>query len=78
MFKSVVYDNVEIFAYANIMYKKYTESKEINCPYMLDGLIFQPSVQEYITNVKESKYLDYKWKPPFKNSIDFFIEFESF
>jgi hypothetical protein len=66
----------EIFAYASSMYKKYTESQDIKCPYLLDGLIFQPLDQEYITSTRDSKYLDYKWKPPHHNSIDFFIEFE--
>lgn len=66
----------ELFAYANLMYKMYSENKEVNCPYMLDGLIFQPTDQEYITNTKESKFLDFKWKPPTQNSIDFYIEFE--
>ena len=66
----------ELYAYASVMYKKYTEDKEFNCPYNLDGLIFQPLEQEYVTSVRDSKYLDYKWKPPQKNSVDFFIQFE--
>lgn len=66
----------EIFAYASLMYKLYTEDKNIKTPYLLDGLVFQPMEQQYITNVKESKYNDFKWKPPVKNSVDFFVEFE--
>lgn len=65
----------EIFAYADLIYKQYTENKDIKCPYFLDGLIFQPLEQEYIANLKDSKYIDYKWKPPTKNSIDFYIEY---
>jgi len=66
----------EIFAYATMMYQQYTENKTVNCPYLLDGLVFQPLEQEYITSVRDSKYLEYKWKPPQKNSVDFFIQFE--
>jgi SAM-dependent methyltransferase len=66
----------EIFSYAEMMWKDYTENSEIACPYILDGLIFQPLDQQYITNQRESKLFEYKWKPPQKNSIDFYIQFE--
>jgi len=65
----------EIFAYSFLMYNKYTVSKEMNCPYLLDGLIYQPLDQDYNTSASTSKYADYKWKPPQQNSIDFFIQF---
>lgn len=63
----------EIFAYSGLMYNKYTASKDVACPYLLDGLIYQPINQAYVTS--KSSYLDYKWKPPTKNSIDFYVEF---
>lgn len=66
----------EIFAYSCLMYNSFTTNAEIHCPYFLDGLIYQPLDQAYITNVNESRYSDFKWKPPEKNSIDFYIEFE--
>jgi hypothetical protein len=66
----------EIFAYAEDMWKSYTEDTDINCPYLLDGLIFQPLEQTYVTSQRDSKLFEYKWKPPTKNSIDFFIQFE--
>lgn len=66
----------EIFAYASTMWECFTEDPNVKCPYILDGLIFQAMEQAYITNVKESKLHDYKWKPQDKNSIDFYIEFE--
>ena len=66
----------EIFAYATTVWNSYTKNAEIKCPYLLDGLIFQPLEQSYVSNSKESRMQDYKWKPPEKNSVDFYIEFE--
>ncbi|AYV78765.1 MAG: mRNA capping enzyme [Edafosvirus sp.] len=66
----------EIFKYSFLMWNKYVFDKEINCPYHLDGLIYHPLNQEYTTSVRESRFSEYKWKPPEKNSIDFFIQFE--
>lgn len=66
----------EIFAYACLMYNAFTTNANIKCPYFLDGLIFQPLDQAYVTNINESRYSDFKWKPPEKNSIDFYVEFE--
>jgi SAM-dependent methyltransferase len=65
----------EIFAYASAMWSVYTESSL--CPYLLDGLILQPLVQPYITNVNEINHFDFKWKTPQSNSFDFYIEFET-
>ena len=66
----------EIFAFAEDMWKSYTEDSTVACPYMLDGLIFQPLNQPYVTSQRDSKLFEYKWKPPTKNSIDFYIQFE--
>jgi hypothetical protein len=66
----------EIYAFAEDMWKAYTEDSQVNCPYLLDGLIFQPLNQVYVTSQRESKLFEYKWKPPTKNSIDFYIQFE--
>ena len=66
----------EIFAYAKLMWNKYVYDKNTKCPYILDGLIFQPLEQKYITKKKDIKYFEYKWKPEDKNSIDFYITFE--
>lgn len=65
----------EIHAYANLIYNSYVKNPDIKCPYHLDGLIFQPAEQAYLIG-KESRYADLKWKPPEKNSIDFYVEFE--
>ena len=66
----------EVFVYAKLMWDKYVYDKNTKCPYLLDGLIFQPLEQKYITILKDIKYFEYKWKPEDKNSIDFFITFE--
>ena len=65
----------EIYSYSSLIWRLYTNDPEIKCPYVLDGLIYQPNEQAYVVNKKESKYDDFKWKPPGKNSIDFYIEY---
>lgn len=72
---SGIKDN-EIFTYSYFMWNLYTTSTELKCPYLLDGLIYQPLEQKYVVEKEKIKYFDYKWKPPQKNSIDFYIEFE--
>lgn len=66
----------EIFKYSKLIWEKYVYDKTINCPYSLDGLIYHPLEQKYVTSTKESKFVEYKWKPPEKNSIDFYVLFE--
>lgn len=66
----------EIFDYSVEYWKRYSEDSNVKFPYLLDGLVYQPLEQNYVTNPNESKYQDYKWKPPYKNSIDFYIEFK--
>lgn len=63
----------EIFQYSKLIWEGYTLMKNINCPYILDGLIYQPLQQSYIT--VNSKYNDFKWKPENKNSIDFYVTY---
>lgn len=66
----------EIFKYSELLWKKYIFDNNTMAPYVLDGLMYHPLDQKYTTSVKDSKYIEYKWKPPTKNSIDFYIEFE--
>lgn len=66
----------EIFKYASLFWKSYAGSASIEFPYLLDGLIFQPLMQAYVTNASDSGFLEYKWKPASHNSIDFYIEFK--
>lgn len=69
-------DDTEVFAYSELLWKKFVHDRSTNYPYILDGLIYHPLEQKYTTSVKDSKYMDYKWKPADKNSIDFYITFE--
>jgi len=64
----------EIFNYSNIVWNLYT--KDLDCPYILDGLIYAPLDQKYTRNLRETKFRNLKWKPKEKNSIDFYVEFE--
>lgn len=66
----------EIFSYSTLIWTLLTENSNVKCPYLLDGLVYHPLEQEYVVNIKESKMMDYKWKPPNKNSIDFYIIFK--
>lgn len=65
----------EIFQYTYFLWTMYTASNELSCPYILDGMIFQPLEQKYVIELDKSKLPEYKWKPPQKNSIDLYIEF---
>ena len=68
--------NYEIFKYSVEFWNKYERDGSIKFPYILDGLVYHPLVQTYNVNMQESKYHEYKWKPPNKNSIEFYIEFK--
>lgn len=60
-------DDNEIFKFSSLIWNKCIYDK-VDIPYNLDGLVYQPIT--YNTGL-----IDYKWKPPNKNSIDFYIEF---
>lgn len=66
----------EIFKYSSSMWNMLTKEKKISLPYTLDGLIYTPQEQKYTTNLRDTKYRIYKWKPPNQNTIDFFVKFE--
>jgi SAM-dependent methyltransferase len=67
----------EIFMYTNLIWNKFTENNS-KLPYKLDGIIYTPINQEYISSVNSDQKLmhEYKLKPIEKLTIDFYIEFE--
>jgi SAM-dependent methyltransferase len=66
----------EIFNYSTLIWNKYVKDDAVKCPYILDGLIYHPLDQKYIVSIKDSKYIEYKWKPEEKNSLDFYVQYE--
>lgn len=68
-----IQDN-EIFKYSYLLWDEFVKNSNNNCPYTLDGMMLHPIDQKYIT--RESKFVEYKWKPEDKNSIDFYLTFQ--
>lgn len=71
-------DSSEVFMYADMLWKLLVYNKL--APYKLDGIIYTPINSPYMIRVSPDKLdlvpVEYKWKPPFLNSIDFYIRFE--
>ena len=70
-----VEDN-EIFQNSSLLYDSCMLDNNINMPYSIDGMIFHPIQQKYSFSERDSKFSEYKFKPPDQNSIDFYITFE--
>jgi tRNA G46 methylase TrmB len=66
----------EVFLFADIIWNNCTKNTNVECPYLLDGIIFTPLEQKYSRDRKEQRYPIYKYKPPHTNSLDVFITFE--
>jgi SAM-dependent methyltransferase len=66
----------EVFLFADIIWNNCTKNAHVECPYLLDGIIFTPLEQKYSRERKEQRYPIYKYKPPHTNSLDVFITFE--
>lgn len=68
----------EIFMYADLIWKLYVYQSL--APYKLDGTIMTPLNSPYMIKASKEQIdtipLEYKWKDPTQNSIDFYIEFE--
>lgn len=69
----------EVFAYADTIWKNYVYKKNM-VPYNLDGIIYTNLDSPYMIKIVKSECdnipLEYKWKEPNQNSIDFYILFE--
>jgi len=70
-----VQDN-EIFKYTWLMWKLITSNPDLKYPYHQDGLIYHPNDQKYVIEADQSKYSEYKQKPPNMNSLDLYTVFE--
>lgn len=66
----------ECFLFSDMIWVGCTKNATVNCPYILDGIIFTPLEQKYTREKKEQKYSTFKYKPPHTNSIDCYITFE--
>src|SRR3984885_3658027 len=71
-------DSCEIFMYADLIWKLYVYDELP--PYKLDGIIYTPINAPYMIKTSPEKIdsipMEYKWKQPKQNSIDFYIQFE--
>lgn len=71
-------DSYEIFMYADLVWKQFVYGQLP--PYKLDGVIYTPINLPYMIKVSHDNLdtvpLEYKWKPSYLNSIDFYIRFE--
>ena len=65
----------EVFMFADLIWESCTQDTKIECPYILDGVIFKAMEQKYTANKAEQKLPIYKYKPPQKNSIDVYLIF---
>ena len=70
-------DPSELFMYADLIWTSYVYDELT--PYTLDGMIFTPINEGYMIKGGadvDGTPMEYKWKPPHYNSIDYYIEFE--
>lgn len=69
-------DNSEVYSFSNLIWNGCTNNQKVNCPYLLDGIIYTGLDQKYTRDKREQKYPIYKYKPPQTNSIDVYINFQ--
>ena len=58
-------NNSEIFLFSKLIWLNCTKNTKVNCPYILDGIIYTGINQKYSKDRKEHRYPIYKYKPPF-------------
>lgn len=69
-------ENSEIFSFSNLIWNACTSSQKVNCPYLLDGIIYTGLDQKYTRDKRDQKFPIYKYKPPTSNSIDVYLIFQ--
>ena len=72
-------ESCEIFTYADLVWRLSVYKNLV--PYKLDGIIYTPLNAPYMIRASREEIdtvpLEYKWKNPEQNSIDFWIKFET-
>lgn len=66
----------EVFLFSDLIWLNCTKNTNVNCPYLLDGIIFTGLDQKYTREKKELRLPIYKYKPPQMNSLDVYLVFE--
>ena len=69
-------ENSEVYSFSNVIWTGCTNNIKINCPYLLDGIIYTGIDQKYSRDKKEHKLPTYKYKPPSHNSVDIYLTFQ--
>ncbi len=69
-------ESSEVFSFSNLIWHGCLSNKKVNCPYILDGIIYTGIDQKYTKNRFEQKFPTFKSKPPELNSIDIYIKFQ--
>lgn len=69
-------DNCEVYLYSKLLWNCCTNHPKINCPYLLDGIIYTGLEQKYTRDKREHKFPIYKYKPPNTNSIDVYLVYQ--
>jgi hypothetical protein len=69
-------DNSEAYSFSDLIWSGCTNNMKVNCPYLLDGIIYTGLDQKYTKDKRDMKFPTYKYKPPTTNSIDVYITFQ--
>jgi SAM-dependent methyltransferase len=69
-------DNCEVYLFSKLLWTCCTNHPKINCPYLLDGIIYTGLEQKYTRDKREHKFPIYKYKPPNTNSIDVYLVYQ--
>jgi SAM-dependent methyltransferase len=69
-------ENAEVYSFSNLIWSGCTSNSKINCPYLLDGIIYTGIDQKYTRDKRDQKFPIYKYKPPTTNSIDVYLTFQ--
>jgi hypothetical protein len=69
-------DNCEVYLFSKLLWNSCTNHPKINCPYLLDGIIYTGLEQKYTRDKREHKFPIYKYKPPNTNSIDVYLVYQ--